>query len=231
MLEWTTDVVAQFGPWLVMAMTFMETALIVGLVVPAEPTIIIATALALQGDLALWQVIVAAVAGAALGDSTGFWIGRYGGQRFLEGSGRLSRAARKHGARADAVLDDSPGLAISVTRLVPFVRTLMPLVAGSTKVSYGRFLLFDALGVAAWAVGAIGIAYATALGWEWANRSFGAGMAVVLIGGLLLAGWRIERGVAERAIPTPPAEIAPAPDPPPEPDAEHDQAVPERFGS
>jgi membrane-associated protein len=203
MLSWITEIVAQYGLWLVVAMTFSETALIVGLVVPAEPTIIVAMAFALQGRFPLWVLTAAIVAGALLGDSVGFWIGRTGGRRILQAPGRLERAGRRQEGRARALLKKYPGLAISMSRLVPFVRTLMPLVAGSTKITYGRFLLFDVLGVIGWAIGALGVAFVTNVGWEWASKRFGVGVAVVLVLGLLLLGWYLEHRLTRRAVPAP----------------------------
>ncbi len=207
MLAWITEIVAQYGPWLVVAMTFSETAVVVGLVVPAEPTIIVAMAFALQGSFPLWLLAAATVAGALLGDSVGFWIGRTGGRRILQGPGRLERAGREQEGRARALLKKYPGMAISMSRLVPFVRTLMPLVAGSTKITYGRFLLFDVLGVIGWGVGALGMAYIANVGWEWASRTFGVGIAVVLVVGLLLLWWQVERRLSQRAVPAPEVRV------------------------
>ena len=205
MLAWISAIVAQYGPLLVVVMTFSETALIVGLVAPAEPTIIIAMAFALQGSFPLWVLAVATVAGALLGDSVGFWIGRTGGRRLLRGPGSLERAGRRQEGRARALLKKHPGLAISMSRMVPFVRTLMPLVAGSTKITYGRFLLFDVFGVIGWGVGALGTAYVANVGWEWASSRFGVGIAVVLVLGLLLLAWELRRRLSQRAVPEPEA--------------------------
>ena len=102
---------------------------------------------------------------AALGDSAGFMLGRWGGSRVLHGRGRLARMARRHQDRALDLFDKHAGFSVSVARMVPFVRTLMPLVAGSTSVAYRRFLVFDLLGIAGWAVMGLGIAYAAARGW------------------------------------------------------------------
>lgn len=203
MLSWITEIVVHYGPWLVLAMTFAETALIVGLLVPAEPTIIIAMAVALQGGFSLWMLTAVTVAGALLGDSVGFWIGRTGGRRILRAPARLERAGRRQEGRARALLKKYPGLAISMSRLVPFVRTLMPLVAGSTKITYGRFLLFDVLGVIGWSIGALGVALVTNVGWAWASRRFGVGIALVLVLGLLLLGWYVEQRLTQRAVPAP----------------------------
>ena len=78
MIDWIGANLAVYGPWLVGGMAMMETALLIGLVLPAEPTIIVATAFALEGHFSFGSVVIAAVLGAGLGDSVGFLVGRLG---------------------------------------------------------------------------------------------------------------------------------------------------------
>jgi len=58
-------------------------------------------------------------------------------------------------------------------------------------------------GVIGWGVGALGTAYIANVGWEWASRRFGVGIAVVLVLRLLLLGWELRRRLAQRAVPDP----------------------------
>ena len=76
MIEWIGANIATYGPWLVGGMAMMETALIIGLILPTEPTLVVATAFALQGHFSFASVVGAALLGAALGDCAGFVIGR-----------------------------------------------------------------------------------------------------------------------------------------------------------
>ena len=206
MIEWIASNVQLYGPWLVGGMAMFETALIIGLLLPTEPTLIVATAFALQGHFSFAAVAGAAVLGAALGDSAGFMVGRWGGRRLLGGSGRLARMARRHQDRALDLFDRHPGYSVSLARLIPFVRTLMPLVAGSTSVAYRRFLAFDLLGIAGWALFGLGIAYAGARGWEIGVGSMGIGWttvagavliaALLALKGLLFATPKVEKTVS-----------------------------------
>ena len=180
MIEWIGANMAVYGPLLVGAMALFETALIIGLVLPAEPTIIVATAFALEGHFSFAAVVVAALVGAAVGDSCGFMLGRYGGRRVLSGKGRLARSARRHQNRTSALFERHGVLSISSARLIPFARTLMPLAAGSTRLAYRRFLIFDLLGVAGWGIIGLGFAYGAARGWQVGVQSLGAGWAAVL---------------------------------------------------
>ncbi len=187
MNEWIGANVAIYGPWLVGVMAMLETALIVGLVLPIEITLISATVFALQGHFSFASVVGAAVLGAALGDSAGFMVGRWGGPRVLDGRGRIARVARRHQDRALDLFERHAGLSVSLARMVPFVRTLMPLVAGSTGVAYRRFLAFDLLGILGWAFLGLGIAYAGARSWEIGVGSVGLGWAILGGAGLIAA--------------------------------------------
>ena len=193
MIEWIGANIDVYGPWLVGVIAMFETALIIGLVLPTEPTLIVATAFALQGHFSFAAVAGAAVLGAALGDSAGFMVGRWGGGRVLRGSGRFARIARRHQDRALDLFDTHAGYSVSLARMIPFVRTLMPLVAGSTSVGYRRFLVFDLLGIAGWAFVALGIAYAAARGWEIGVGSIGMGWATLVGAGLIAAGLALKR--------------------------------------
>ena len=187
MIEWIGANIAIYGPWLVGGMAMFETALIIGLVLPTEPTLVVATAFALQGHFSFGSVVGAAVLGAALGDSAGFMLGRWGGPRVLGGRGRIARMARRHHDRALDLFERHAGLSVSLARMVPFVRTLMPLVAGSTGVAYRRFLAFDLLGITGWAFLGLGIAYAGARSWEIGVGSVGLGWATLGGAGLIAA--------------------------------------------
>ncbi len=181
MIEWIGANVAAYGPLLVGVMALFETALIIGLVLPTEPTIILATAFALEGHFSFSAVVVAALGGALVGDSCGFVLGRFGRRRFLRSRGRVGRMARRHQDRTSLLFGRHGVLAISLARMIPFARTLMPLAAGSARLSYRRFLVFDVLGVAGWGIVGLGFAYGAARGWEIGVESFGIGWATALV--------------------------------------------------
>ncbi|MCH7890291.1 MAG: dephospho-CoA kinase, partial [Gemmatimonadetes bacterium] len=187
MIEWIGSNIQLYGPWLVGGMAMFETALIIGLVLPTEPTLIVATAFALQGHFSFAAVAGAAVLGAVLGDSVGFLVGRWGSRRVFHGSGRIARLARRHQDRTLDLFERHPGYSVSLARMVPFVRTLMPLVAGSTGVTYRRFLAFDLLGIGGWAFLGLGIAYAGARSWEIGVGSVGLWWATLGGAGLIAA--------------------------------------------
>jgi len=120
-----------------------ETALLIGFLVPGEVAAILGGVIASRGHVPLAAMIAAAIAGAACGDSIGYFTGR------KAGSGTFGKHRRKHWSRAKAFLKRG-GSAVLLGRFTPFLRTIMPAAAGAAKMPYRRFLLWDLAGVALW---------------------------------------------------------------------------------
>jgi len=195
-----TALVTNLGPWVVALLAFLETSFLTGLLVPCGPAVIVATTLALEGVLRLEWVAVAAVSGALLGDSVGFWVGRRGGGRVAEGTGHLGGMARRTESRARRLFRRHPVFAVSGARLLSFVRTLMPPAAGMSQLSYRQFLLYDTLGVAGWATAYILAGVATGEGWNAVSEILGTGGAILFVALVLFLalGFRRQKRRGER---------------------------------
>lgn len=158
-------------------MAVLETCFVTGLVVPSGVATSVGTVLAMEGTLALGPVVAAAVAGGAVGDSLGFWVGRLTGERILAGDSRLSRVAAERHAAVSHVFGRHPLFSVTGARLVSFVRTLMPMAAGMSELRYPRYLVYEAVGVVGWALLYVGIGFAAGESWEAATRAVAVGGA------------------------------------------------------
>jgi membrane protein DedA with SNARE-associated domain len=124
----------------------------IGVPVPGETALIGAALYAgSTHKLEIWAVILAAIAGAIVGDNIGFSIGRYGGARLLlrHGhriglhEGRLKIGIwlfRRHG-----------GKVVFWGRFVSVLRTYAAFLAGTNRMAWPRFLVFNAAGAIVWA--------------------------------------------------------------------------------
>lgn len=118
-------------------------------VLPGETAIVAAAVLAAEGSLSLPLVILAGAAGAVIGDSAAFAIGRAGGgaiKRFvsrLAGPDRLE-AAERMVKRQGAAL-------VVVGRFLPGIRIAINMSCGAGQMDYRRFLFFDLIGALLWA--------------------------------------------------------------------------------
>lgn len=207
----TVELLARAGPGLVFLLAFLETVFVTGLVMPTGPVIILSTLMAGGvGSYGIEAVVLGAVAGGALGDSSGFWIGRRFGERVLRADGLLGRIGSRHLPRAVALAGRHPLMGVGFARMVSFVRTLTPPLAGMSRLSYPRFLAYDLVGVACWAATYVGVGLLAAQGWRITTRWIGVGWAFLFLVGLLVL-WALSR----RRKPGPGAPGVPGQDPEP----------------
>lgn len=133
----------------VAALVFAEAALFFGFVFPGETAIVVAGVLASQGKVPLPLLLIVIVAAAITGDSVGYEIGRRYGDRLL--GVRVLRRHRGKVDKAQRLLRERGAFAVFLGRFTALLRALMPALAGSAKMPYGKFLLFNALGGVVWA--------------------------------------------------------------------------------
>lgn len=169
------------GPWLLFAMAILETCFVTGLVVPSGVATSAATIIALEGGMALPAVVGAAISGGFIGDSLGFWIGHAWGEHVLRDGGRWRSMLGSRLDRAEALFGRHPVYSVTVARLISFVRTVMPMGAGMSGISYRRYLPYEIAGLLGWAAIYVTIGFAGREGWRVASRYFGIGGVVAFV--------------------------------------------------
>jgi len=154
------DLIAQMGGWVYVVLflvIFAETGVVVAPWLPGESLLLTAGTLAGTGllDIAiLWPVFLAA---SFLGDLSNYMIGRLLGGRLLSKPRRWLKP--EHVVKAHEFYDRHGGKAIIFARYLPVVRTLAPFVAGITRMSIKRFLIFDAIASVSWVTIFMGAGY------------------------------------------------------------------------
>jgi membrane protein DedA with SNARE-associated domain len=152
-LTWLLDTVQSVDPvvrtLLAGVAMMLETSILVGLFVPGDTVVIIAsTAVAspLEGVL----LGVAVVIGSLIGESIGFWLGRFLGPAIHHS--RLGRwIGEENWTRSERYLRRRGGPAIFVSRFLPVLHSLVPLTVGMSGFRYSRFLAWTAPACAIWA--------------------------------------------------------------------------------
>lgn len=187
------DLLPLYGPWLLFALAFLETCFLTGLVVPAGVATATGTVLALEETLRLPPVIGAALAGGALGDSVGYWIGHYTGARILTGDGLWARRLRARGALLDRWFGHHPAYSVALARVVAFVRTVMPMAAGMSRIRYTRFLAYELVGLVACVSLYVGVGVLASESFEAITRWLGYGGAVALALSGIAVWWTVRR--------------------------------------
>ena len=186
-------------PWpliglVLMVLAFLESAALVGLVIPGETGILAGSAVAGAAD-APWPLFVAGVAVAAIaGDVAGYVLGQRYGPRI-----RCSRLGERIGdqrwARADDLLAAHGPQAVVAARFVPIAQALVPLLAGAAGMTRPRFLRASALGATAWSLLYVnaGFLLGTSAQERGATLAVGAGAVVAVLLAVTLCARRFAR--------------------------------------
>jgi membrane protein DedA with SNARE-associated domain/membrane-associated phospholipid phosphatase len=148
------DVSTTLGGWtyaLVAVSAFLETGAFIGLVAPGETVVILAGAVAGQGETSL-LVTIGIVWGAAwAGDSVSFVIGGRLGRDFVMRHGHRVRITPQRFSQVEGYFRRHGGKTILVGRFIGLVRALAPFIAGSSGMRYGQFVPYSVLGTGLWA--------------------------------------------------------------------------------
>ena len=130
-----------------------------GVPLPGETILIASGVLVQRGHLDLGDVIVFGILGAVLGDQIGYWIGRGGGRPFVLRWGRYVFISPERLARAEAFFERHGGKTVFLARFFSGLRVFGALVAGISRMRWGTFILYNALGGAVWATAVVLVGY------------------------------------------------------------------------
>ena len=153
-----TDFFARYGYWVVFFGVMMENG---GLPLPGETVLLFAGFLAYQGHLQLVWAIWIAIAGATLGDSLGYALGRYGGNAFFDRYVKRFKFLALQFQNAKALFRKHGHWAVFTGRFITGLRVFAGPLAGLCKMPYLRFLLFNFTGAVVWAtaIGCLGFLF------------------------------------------------------------------------
>jgi membrane-associated protein len=151
------DVIAQYGPWtylILLVIVFCETGLVVTPFLPGDSLLFAVGVLAAIGGLKLGPIIILLAAAAILGDAVNYSIGYLFRQKVIQ-TGRIPFVKKEHLDKAHRFYEKYGKKAIFLARFVPFVRTLVPFLAGVGSMTYWQFAVYNVIGGITWIVGLI----------------------------------------------------------------------------
>ena len=147
MLDVVSQWVSHYGYVLVALFLFIEGA---GVPVPGETALVTAAALAGRGTLSITGVVIAGIIGTILGGHAGYWIGLRGGTAFLTKHGRWVGLNEARLAKTNRFFELHGAKTLLLGRFVAFVRSFVGIFAGISRMPFGVFTLYNALGGAIW---------------------------------------------------------------------------------
>ena len=155
------DLLTSGGIFLLAAIVFAESGLLIGFFLPGDSLLFIAGFLSSPaGKEAINQsvmpniviVMLVSTAMAIIGDQVGYMIGnKFGPSVFAKPKSRLFNP--QHVVKAQAFFAKYGSRTIIIARFVPIVRTFAPVVAGVGDMEYKTFVRYNVIGGVLWGSG------------------------------------------------------------------------------
>ena len=167
-MELFTSIDSQFadiGPLLlyliVGTIIFFESAVLFGLFLPGSSILFSAGLVAATEDnVDISALLTLVFIAAFFGNQVGFVLGRTFGRSYL--NKRKSPKLQKVILKCERFYEKSGWWSVVAARFIPWVRTLVPPIAGASKMPYYEFLAANLVGALAWGVGITLAGYYTA---------------------------------------------------------------------
>jgi membrane protein DedA with SNARE-associated domain len=152
-----TELLDAYGYWAIALGVAIESS---GIPFPGETIVVVgATYAGRTHHLALPWIIAAAALGAIVGDNLGFVVGREGGFRLVRRYGRLVRLDERRLKLGLWLFRRYGVLVVFFGRFVAVLRAWAAILAGTSRMRWGRFLAANAAGGLTWAAGVSALAF------------------------------------------------------------------------
>lgn len=200
MLEWIESTTLALGYPGIALLMFIEC---VFPPLPSELILPLAGFTAAQGHLSLVGVVLAGTVGSLFGQLPYYFLGRLFGlktlQRWADRYGYLLTLSSRDLERATVWFDRYGIWAVLVGRLIPGLRSLIPIPAGIARMPLLLFLLYSAFGTAAWSFLLTLLGFILRQNYHLVGRYLAliVGVLVVIVAGFAL-GLLLQRHLARR---------------------------------
>ena len=118
--------------------------------IPSEIVMPFAGFLIVQGKFTLLGVAVISALGSVFGSLISYWLGIFGGRRFILRFGKYLLLDESHLEWTERFFSKHGEKTIFVSRFIPVVRHLISIPAGIGKMGIGRFVAYTFFGALAW---------------------------------------------------------------------------------
>lgn len=154
-------------PLIMLVFAAAETTAFLSILIPSTAVLVAVGALVATGAVPFWPLWAGAAAGALIGSSFSFWLGwRYGATVLT------MRPLKDHPemiGKAQAAFAKYGPVTILIGHFTTVFRPVVFLLAGMSRMSLGRFALWNGLGCVAWAflIPRLGQFGGDIIGWLW----------------------------------------------------------------
>ena len=136
---------SQYGVFILLGITLLEALNCPGM--PAGVILPAAGVFAAHGEISIIQAIIMTIAGGMIGSLILYCVGRIGGAPLLNWLKKRSERARKTAEKCESYLKKDGFMAVFIGRILPVIRTILPLPAGAFRVNIASFMVASLAGI------------------------------------------------------------------------------------
>ena len=147
-IETIQEFAHNYGYWAIFLGILVEN---LGIPLPGETLTLVGGFLAGSNELSYWLVLANAMAGAAIGGTCGYWIGRLGGWSLLVRISSLFRISENRLISIKDKFSKNAAKAVFFGRFFAVLRIFASPLAGIAEMPFRKFFIYNLGGATAWA--------------------------------------------------------------------------------
>jgi len=129
---------------------FLETGLLLGLILPAEKVLFVGSVLVSKGVIPPISFLLCASLGTVLGYTVSYLVGYFIGEEPLKNYLSFLKVSHENFQKAGILIKTRGEITIVFGRFIPVVRATLPLVVGAFKPPFWKFTLYNIIGAFLW---------------------------------------------------------------------------------
>jgi membrane protein DedA with SNARE-associated domain len=198
MFEQIISILASFIIWGISGLGYFGVALMMAIEsacipLPSEIIMPFAGFLVAKGQFTLLGATLAGSIGSVVGSVLAYWVGIYGGRKFIEKYGKYILISRHDLEIADKFFNKHGSGAIFFSRMLPVIRTFISLPAGIAKMNFTKFVVYTFLGSLPWCYGLAYVGKKLGDNWDTLGAYFHKFDAIIGILFIIMITWYIRR--------------------------------------
>ncbi|MBI2452216.1 DedA family protein [Candidatus Pacearchaeota archaeon] len=172
-LSLPSTVLHHWGYWIILLAAMLGASPLFGLLIPGQLIVIVSGFFVKLGILDIGDTIFIAALGAIFGDLIGYSSGKKYGHSFITKYGRYFFFKKEHFEKTKKLMNHHTGKTLIIGRFNSLARVFAPFVAGSSDVSFIKFLAYNIIGGISWAISFVMIGYFFGKSYEIASKYIG----------------------------------------------------------
>ncbi len=175
-----------WGYWIILLAAMLEASPLFGLLMPGQLIVIIGGFFVKLGILDIGDTIFIAATGAILGDFIGYLLGKKYGYSFLSRYGKYFFFKKEYVEKTKKVMNHHTGKTLIIGRFNSLTRSFAPFVAGTSNVSFVKFIMYNIIGGISWAISFVMIGYIFGRSYEIASKYIGKFIFIAVVTSIII---------------------------------------------